>query len=191
MLASYSIGDEPIPGYRLLKFLGRGGFGTVWLSTAPGGMEVALKIIALSGQQGRKEFRALRLVKNIRHANLVPIFALWLKDQYGNLMDDWLTEDTNYRMTQAIAALPEADSRRPMELVLAMGLGDKTLGDRMKECQAAGHSGIPAKELIRHMESSSRAIEFMNEPRHEMCEKKADSIQHGDIKPQNIMMVSG
>ncbi|MEK6235162.1 MAG: protein kinase, partial [Planctomycetales bacterium] len=41
------------------------------------------------------------------------------------------------------------------------------------------------------MESSARAIDFLNEPRHEMGEKKAVAIQHGDIKPQNIMLVSG
>src|SRR5271166_2498652 len=86
----YGPGDEPIPGsgYRVVSFLGRGGFGEVWKARAPGGAEAALKIIRLGGREGRKEFRALQLVKRIRHPNLVPIIAFWLKDQGGRVLND-------------------------------------------------------------------------------------------------------
>ena len=77
----YGPGDEPIPGsgYRVVSFLGRGGFGEVWKARAPGGSEAALKIIRLGGLEGRKELRALQLVKRIRHPNLMPIFGFWLR----------------------------------------------------------------------------------------------------------------
>ena len=78
MSRKYHEGDEPVPGsgYRLLEFLGRGGFGEVWKASAPGGTEAALKIIQLGGTEGRKEFRALQLVKKIRHTHLVPMLSL-------------------------------------------------------------------------------------------------------------------
>lgn len=72
---AYCPGDYPVPGYRLFESLGRGNFGEVWLASAPGGMEVALKVIDLSGREGAKEFEALQRVKRIHHPNLVPVFA--------------------------------------------------------------------------------------------------------------------
>src|SRR4051794_38480997 len=43
----YTSGDVPVPGFRLVKRLGRGGFGEVWKATGPGGTEAAIKIINL------------------------------------------------------------------------------------------------------------------------------------------------
>ena len=45
----YRPGDEPVAGYHLTKFLGKGQFGEVWQAKAPGGMHVALKLIDLGG----------------------------------------------------------------------------------------------------------------------------------------------
>jgi hypothetical protein len=85
----YHPGDLILPGYRLTKRLGSGGFGEVWRAEAPGGMGVAIKILAnLGRREGGREFRALQTIKNIRHAHIVPLFGVWLKTSTGRLLDD-------------------------------------------------------------------------------------------------------
>ncbi len=70
-------GVEPLPGFRLVGLLGKGGFGEVWQATAPGGFEVALKFVPLTQEEGRIELRALQVVRNIRHPNLLALFGAW------------------------------------------------------------------------------------------------------------------
>jgi len=199
MAHTYNQGDEPVPGsgYRLSSFLGRGGFGEVWKVTAPGGAEAALKIIRLGGHEGRKEFRALQLVKRIRHPNLVPIIAFWLKGQDGSILDDAFTgqdslsaESTAVSGRSTMVAPPDVGRPQAAELIVAMGLGDLSLFDRLQQCRAEGLEGIPQDELLGYMEDVAEAIDFLNSPVHDLGSGPA-AIQHCDIKPHNLMIVGG
>jgi formylglycine-generating enzyme required for sulfatase activity len=73
-------GATPVPGYCLVQQLGQGGFGEVWKALGPGNVQVALKFIRLQGGAGRLESRALELMKQLRHANLLTIAAHWQTD---------------------------------------------------------------------------------------------------------------
>ncbi len=198
MSQEFAAGCEPVPGtgYRLLSVLGRGGFGEVWKATAPGGAEVAIKVIRLGGREGRKEFKALQLVKKVRHPNLVPTIAFWLLDADGHVIDedllkqdDWLkAAEPGTPLHETMVAPAAASLFQPKQLIVVMGLGDKTLNDRLEECQQQGLAGIPEDELLSYMEDAARAIDFLNSPVHAMATGPA-AIQHCDIKPHNIMIV--
>jgi serine/threonine protein kinase len=176
MARMYGKGSQPIPNYRLTQFLGRGDFGEVWKAEGPGEVDCAIKIIHLGGRQGLAAFRAVRLIKRIHHANLTPIIAFWLKDETDSILEDADNIDSvRLRGTEA-------------ELIVAMGLGDKNLADRLKACQAQGLPGIPVRELLGYMEDAAKAIDFLNQPRHELGAGPV-AIQHCDIKPQNILLV--
>jgi eukaryotic-like serine/threonine-protein kinase len=60
-------GSEPLPGYRLLAPLGRGGFGEVWKCEAPGGLQKAIKFVKADGERFRQELSAFEQIKAIRH----------------------------------------------------------------------------------------------------------------------------
>jgi serine/threonine protein kinase/tetratricopeptide (TPR) repeat protein len=181
MPSNYAVGSKPIPGYTLVEFLGRGGFGSVWKATGPGGVTLALKVIDLEAQQGLKEWRSLSFMKAIKHPNLVPITGIWVKDRDGNLVDNAF-EEADWRSARQTVAFSE--------LLLAMGLGDESLLDRLRKHQRDGLQGIPVAELLNYIEESAKALDFLNSPKHDLGQGPV-SIQHCDIKPQNILLVSG
>jgi serine/threonine protein kinase len=198
MGVKYATGDELVPGFRLRRFLGRGALGEVWEAEGPGGTEAALKIIDLvgGGVHGQKEYRALQLVKRIHHPNLTPIVGLWIKDADGEILEGSTDLDTpstladTGNMHQTMIAPAPSAGRRASELVIAMGLGRKSLADRLRECQEAGMQGIPVRELLDYMESAAKALDFLNTPTH-LLGSEARAIIHCDVKPLNILIVGG
>ena len=180
--------------------------GEVWKASGPGGTEVALKVINLSVGEyhGGKELRAVQLIKRIHHPNLAPIHGIWLKDEDGNLLDDSVVaqagrigaRDSADSKGQTLLPphvdipAPHGDVPAPAELVIVLGLGEKSLADRLRECLDAGLPGIPADELLNYMDDAARAIDFLNSPLHDLGDGLVP-IRHCDIKPLNILVVGG
>lgn len=187
-------GFEPIPGYRLLNFLGRGQFGEVWRATSPGGTYIALKFLNVRERQGRKEFRAIQKVKGIRYPHLVQTYALWLLDENLQVIDDAAFDSSQSIMVDSMRAtmirqpLEQADSHKPSMLVIATVLCDQNLMERLTECKQKGERGIPPQELLGYIEDAAKAIDFLNTQRHELGEGQV-AIHHCDIKPENIMIL--
>lgn len=74
-LAATKIGDEPIPGYTLRKRLGAGGYGEVWLSDAPGGLQKAVKIIygTVDQSHASSELKSLDRILQLNHPFLLSL----------------------------------------------------------------------------------------------------------------------
>ena len=79
-------GSRPVPdapAYQLIEKIGAGAFGEVWRTTAPGGIEVALKFIPLdSAERAETELRSVEVMRSIRHPNLVSLLGAWHKDNW-------------------------------------------------------------------------------------------------------------
>jgi serine/threonine protein kinase len=191
------------PGYRLQEFLGRGQFGQVWRATAPGGTAAAVKFIDLSDGQGHKEYDGIRRVKQIRHANLMPIIAIWLLDKNGKTIDEVPDEavetinfsvagdsGNNFTVGNTSSKSGSCRSVQPDAswLVVAMLLGGQSLQQRLRECTSEGKRGIPTKELISYLDESAKGLDYLNSPIHDLGDGPI-SIQHCDVKPANIVLI--
>src|SRR5947209_6545253 len=146
--------SEPIPGYRLIEPLGRGGFGEVWKCEAPGGLCKAVKFVygnleGLEGASAEEELRAIQHVKAIRHPFMLSIERVEVIDG---------------------------------ELVIVTELADRSLHDVLVQHRQAGNSGIPRGELLAYLREAAEALDLMN---------IQHALQHLDIKPRNLFVVSG
>src|SRR5262245_37588374 len=108
---------EPLPGYRLIERLGRGGYGEVWKAEAPGGLFKAIKFVYGDLEDSRddnkaavQELKALNRVKTIRHPFILSI-------ERFDVIDG--------------------------QLLIVMELADRNLWDRFEECRKQGLPGIP------------------------------------------------
>jgi hypothetical protein len=77
-------------GYQLLESIGRGAYGEVWRATAPGGVEVAIKLMkwTSSNSLSQVELRALELMKRLRHPFLMQVQAYWLAEDHLYIVMD-------------------------------------------------------------------------------------------------------
>jgi serine/threonine protein kinase len=127
---------EPLPGYRLLEPLGKGGFGEVWKCEAPGGLNKAVKFVYGSthivdaGSAGvEQELRALEHIRSIRHPFLLSMDRIEIVDG---------------------------------ELIIIMELADQSLHDYYQQCRNAGLPGIPRNDLLNNLQEAAEALDLIN-----------------------------
>lgn len=170
--------------YPLLERIGRGPAGEVWKAAEKKtGKLVAVKFIDLANSPGAvKDLRALNLIKNLNHPNLLPIFTARLTDAAGTVVP----------LDDADAA---AKAGRLKELRVVMRLADKSLAARLKELNPQGtphrnRRGLPIDELLGYLEGAAKGIDYLNRPDHGLGEHDGPVV-HCDINPHNLLLVAG
>lgn len=77
-------------GFKLLRRIGRGQYGEVFLAEAPGGVNVAVKRIfrSLDDESSQRELQSLQLIRELRHPYLLQTQAFWsLEDRLVIVME--------------------------------------------------------------------------------------------------------
>jgi serine/threonine protein kinase len=140
--------------YELVRELGRGMFGEVWLARKhPSGIEKAIKILlrAADHDTGQRELAALELIKNLRHPYLLATEDFWVTDN---------------------------------RLHVVMELADGTLRNRLKHYQSKGLPAVPLEELFRYIAEAAEGLDFLHEQKITHRDVKPDNILilHGHAK---------
>src|SRR5947208_2675338 len=123
---------EPIPGYKLIARLGRGGFGEVWKAEAPGGLHKAIKFVygdltaTGDGEPAEQELKSLERVKTVRHPYILSLERFEVVDG---------------------------------QLLIVMELADRNLWDCFRDCRGKGLPGIPRGELLGYLDEAAEALD--------------------------------
>jgi serine/threonine protein kinase len=129
--------EEPIPGYRLVRPLGSGGFGEVWVCEAPGKILKAIKFVfgklnasASDDRHARQEVHAIQRVKKVRHPFIMSIERVDILDG---------------------------------ELAIVMELAEKSLFDVLQEALQEGQTGISRDKLLRYIRDTADGLDYLSE----------------------------
>ena len=94
--------------YELIDRLGHGQFGEVWRAEAPGGVEVAVKIISfpVGHKMTQLELQSLDMMKKLRHSYLLQVQAYWIDGERLFIVME-LGDETLHDLAKRYAALEE------------------------------------------------------------------------------------
>jgi formylglycine-generating enzyme required for sulfatase activity len=136
-------GANPLPDYTLVRRLGRGGCGEVWMAHGPHGIPVALKFIPLDEPAGPLEVRALDLMKDIRHPHLLSVFGAWERDRHlivaMQLAERSLLDRLRHAAAEGHQGIPSAELRKYLSEA-AEGIDHLNIGRQIQHRDIKPHN---------------------------------------------------
>ncbi|MBL8824251.1 MAG: protein kinase [Planctomycetia bacterium] len=155
-------GMEPIPGCRLIKRIGRGGFGEVWdAQNIQDDSRLALKFLDCKHQPASlvvNEIKLLIQLRDLQHDNLLQYYSV--------------TASKNI-------------------IILTMELAEGSLNDLHYIYRMDHKSHVPSSVLINLMSQAASGLDFIAQQKLTQNSMMAQhGMQHCDIKPSNLLLLS-
>lgn len=155
-------GTEPIPGYRLIKRIGRGGFGEVWeaIHTADN-TKLALKFLDCKNQPANlvvNEIKLLIQLRDLKHSNLLQFYSV--------------TTGKNL-------------------IILSMELAEGSLNDLHYIYRTDHKSHVPPNVLLNLMSQAAEGLDFIAQQKIANASALVQQgMQHCDVKPSNLLLLN-
>ncbi|HQR08336.1 MAG TPA: serine/threonine-protein kinase [Gemmatales bacterium] len=155
-------GTEPVPGHRLIKRIGQGGFAEVWeaINTSDN-TRLALKFLDCKHQKGSlivNEIKLLIQLRDLKHDNLLQFYSV--------------TTGKNL-------------------IILSMELAEGSLNDLHYIYRTDHRSHLPADVLMNLMNQAAVGIDFIAHQKFAGSSALIQhGMQHCDIKPSNLLLIN-
>ena len=157
--------------YRIIKQLGQGGMGSVWLAedTQLDGKLFAIKMLPSILVANKRAFNQLKsealVAMKLTHSNIVTLRAF--EENNGNpfLVMDYIDGETldDYLANRMSDGAAREDARPPENIVPASRIEELSIGE---------------EEVIRLLKPIAEALDYAH----------AEGVVHRDIKPANVMI---
>jgi serine/threonine protein kinase len=154
-------GTQPVRGLRLIKRIGRGGFGEVWEAQNDATENhVALKFLDTKHQAYSSlvinEIRLLIQLRQLQHQNLLQFYDV--------------TADKNM-------------------IILSMELAEGSLNDLHYIYRTDRKTHMPPDVLLNLMGQAAEGLDFIGSIKTTSNTLNAQGMQHCDIKPSNLLLI--
>jgi formylglycine-generating enzyme required for sulfatase activity/tRNA A-37 threonylcarbamoyl transferase component Bud32 len=174
---AYPVVDQQVGGHRLIRMLGRGGMGVVYLAERLHDRQVvALKVLGSALTQSRESLERFRrecaIAKRLSHANLIAVHDVFESQGYTFFTMEYVPGVTLAHVIQR------------MRQLRADGIPDPSLVRVVRELAGPGGAvrEVPGEDRFA---SAARIVAALADA---LDHAHGSGVIHRDVKPQNVLI---